>query len=61
MFSLPVATSRMIQWTSLAVETQFMSGIPSFHSTGEKYIVSTIMNDTMELGSPWMLTVNASS
>ena len=34
MFSLPVASSRMIHRTCLLVDSQFMSGMPSIHSTG---------------------------
>ena len=33
-FSFPVASSRRIQRTCFEVESQFMSGIPSTHSTG---------------------------
>ena len=57
MFSFPVSSSRRIQRTCLYVDSQFMSGIPSTHSTGAKYAVSTFMNCTVGSGSPDTATV----
>ena len=60
MFSLPVASSRRIQRTCLLVDSQFMSGMPSTHSTGAKYAVSTFMNCTVASGSALVATVSVS-
>ena len=58
MFSFPVASSLRIHRTCLLVDSQFMSGIASVHSTGAKYAVSTFMNCTVASGSEFALTVS---